>query len=134
MHVAAIPVPGHLPTVTRGFSHAWRVGDLVFVSGQVGIDDQGRVVGQGDMRAQAVQVFENLKTVLVAAGAGLDRIIKLTIFCTDAARAAEVREVRSQYLGDHWPASTLVIVQALGAPEWLVEIEAVAAVAPIRHA
>ena len=115
-----------------GYSHVVeaRAGRLVFISGQVAFDQQGNLVGAGDMAAQAEQVFENLKAALAAAGAGFGDVVKLTFFIVDMARMPAVREVRNRYLDPaHIPASTAVEVKSLVRPELLIEIEAIAALA-----
>jgi 2-iminobutanoate/2-iminopropanoate deaminase len=117
------------PTAAYAYSHAVRVGDLIFVAGQVAQDAAGEIVGMGDVRAQTEQVFENLRLVLEAAGAGLDRVVKVTVFTTRLEYRPVIHEVRSRIFGEvgHLPASTLAVVTSLANPDWLVEIEAVAA-------
>jgi enamine deaminase RidA (YjgF/YER057c/UK114 family) len=121
-----ISVAGTHPT--RGYAHAWRAGDLLFISGQVAMNAQGEVVGRGDTGAQAEQVFANLKKVLAAAGATFRDVIKLTILCTDPAGIPAIREARNRALEGHTPASTLMVVAGLASSDYLVEIEAVAVV------
>lgn len=104
-------------------------GSLILVSGQVAWDAEGRVVGKGDIRAQARQAFENLKRVYAEGGATLADIIKMTIYLTDLAHRRAVREVRSEYLGTHNPPSTTVVVSSLVEPDLLIEIDATAMVA-----
>jgi reactive intermediate/imine deaminase len=112
---------------TTGYSHAVVTeGALVHVSGQVAFDRERKLVGRGDIAAQALQVYANLKAVLEAAGSGLERIVKLTVYITDPRFTPAVREARSKYLKEPYPASTLVVVAGLAEPELLVEIEAVA--------
>jgi enamine deaminase RidA (YjgF/YER057c/UK114 family) len=106
-------------------------GSLAFISGQVAVDAQGKVVGEGDIEAQAVQVFENLKLALGGIGANFDDVIKFTIFIVglDAARRKAVMDVRGRYINrERPPAATMIGVDALVQPELLVEIEAVVAV------
>jgi enamine deaminase RidA (YjgF/YER057c/UK114 family) len=122
MHV--VPTPG-LPPPT-GFSHVWRVGDILYISGQTSFDDQGRLVAAGDIEGQAVRVFENLKIAVESAGGSLRDIFKMNIYATEASHYESIRSVRRRFFGDHWPVSTLVIVRALAAPELLLEIEAMA--------
>jgi 2-iminobutanoate/2-iminopropanoate deaminase len=113
---------------TAGYSHAVRVGDFVFVAGQVALDPQGNVVGKGDARAQAVRIFENLRTVLESAGSGLDCIVKQTTYITSLDYRPLVNEVRQQVfepLG-YFPPSTLAVISSLATPDYLVEIEAIA--------
>lgn len=115
-----------------GFSHLSVVPPgtkLVYVSGQVPQDADGNVVGEGDIHAQATQVFENLKAALAAAGASFGDVVKLNTYLTRADDVAAVREVRSRYLAaEHPPASTLIVVAALARRQFLLEIEAIAAV------
>lgn len=115
---------------TLGYSQAVRVGDVLYVSGQVAVDERGEVVGRGDIRAHVEQVFKNLKRVIEAGGSRLDLVAKLTIYSVSAEYLPVIREVRRRYfepLG-HFPASTLVIVSGLARAEFLVEIEAVCGV------
>ena len=114
-----------------GYSQAVLVGDLVFVAGQVAWDEKGRVVGGTDARLQTEQAFSNLQAVLKAAGSGLDRVAKLTIFATSRDNLAAIRDVRHKVFDPvgHYPASTFVVISGLATPELLVEIEAVATVA-----
>ena len=106
-------------------------GTIAFVSGQVSVDSEGKVVGVGDIQAQAVQVFENLKLALAGVGATFDDVIKFTIFIvgyTPEKRKA-VMEVRARYISHKTPpAATMIGVDKLVEPELLLEIEAVAAV------
>lgn len=99
---------------------------LIFISGQVPRAPDGSTVGQGDMRAQAEQVFANLAAILAAHGSSFEKAVKATIFVTDMARAAEVADVRLRFYGGAAPASTFVEVSKLGDPAWLLEVELVA--------
>lgn len=108
-------------------SQAIRVGDLILVSGQVGIDGNGELVSVDDFEAQADQAFRNLGQVLEAAGTGLDRVAKVTIFLTDmAANFPKVVELRRKWFTPPYPADTIVQVQSLYRPEVMLEIEAIA--------
>ncbi len=111
-----------------GYSHAWKVGNTVYVAGQVALAREGRLVGPGDFEAQAVQVFENLKAVLEAAGASLENVVKTTVFLTHFAHRDKFREIRARYFKEPFPASTLVFVESLAQPDWLIEVEAIAVV------
>lgn len=108
-----------------------RGGTIVFISGQVAVDAQGKLVGKGDIEAQAVQVFENLKLALEAAGGTFQDVLKFTIFIknlTPEARKA-VMGVRSRYISPtNPPAATMVGIDRLVEDDLLVEIEAVAVV------
>jgi enamine deaminase RidA (YjgF/YER057c/UK114 family) len=107
-------------------------GRLVFISGQVAIDKDGNVVGEGDLARQAEQVFENLSTCLASAGATFADVTKMTTFIVgyQASRDRPVLSaVRQKYLpAQNPPASTLVGVQALATPAIMIEIEATAVV------
>ena len=104
-------------------------GSLILVSGQVAWDAQSRVVGKGDIRAQARQAFENLKILFGEAGGTLNDIIKLNIYLTDLANRQAVLEIRREYLGNHNPPSTTVVVASLVDPDLLIEIDATGMVA-----
>ncbi len=106
-------------------------GSVAFISGQVSVDANGKIVGAGDIEAQAVQVFENLKLALGGIGATFNDVIKFTIFIVGFTqqRRKAVMAVRSRYISsDNPPAATMVGVDQLVEPELLVEIEAVAAI------
>jgi reactive intermediate/imine deaminase len=106
----------------------YRVGDVVTISGQAAIDENGEIVGAGDFDAQAEQVFANLKRVLEAAGSGLDKIIKVNIYLTDMANFPKIVDLRARYFSPPWPADTIVGVTGLALPELEIEIEATALV------
>ncbi len=102
---------------------------LVHISGQVAVDAGGAIVGVGDLAAQTQQVMENLQTALGAARATFENVVKITTFVVgyQPEHRAVISEVRGRYLpADAPPASTLVGVSALAAPEFLIEIEATA--------
>lgn len=111
----------------RGYSHAVRVGNTIYVAGQVGWDEQRRVV-PGGFEAQAAQALENLKRVLEAAGASLRDVVKVNTYLKDIGHAPQYRQLRERYFVPPFPASTLVQIAGLAAPELLIEIEAVAVV------
>lgn len=111
------------------YSHAVSVEGrrLIFVSGQLSRDRDGNTVGRGDMRAQLRQVGENVKTALEAAGASLKDLVKTTTYVTDIDEFFKHVDVRTDYFGPALPTSTTVEVRRLSHPDFLVEIEAVAA-------
>jgi len=100
----------------------------VYIAGQVAFDQSGKVVGEGDFKAQTRQVLENLKAALAAAGATFDNVVKVTTYVTDMGQIQALREMRAEYFGGKPPASTLVQVVRLARPELLIEIEAIAVV------
>ena len=131
MSAEFINPPGLCPTF--GWTHvvATRGGKTIHVSGQVGINANGEVIGKGDLKRQTEQAFENIKQSLAAAGATMDHVVKSTIFVVNfkPEMLPVIREVRSRYFSrEHPPASTLVGVTALAGPEWMIEIEATAVV------
>jgi len=112
-----------------GYSHVAEVtgGKLVFISGQVALNQNGELVGKDDFAAQTRLIFENLKVAVAAVGGTLSDIIKLNYYCVDLSHIAEIRAVRETFLNkDNYPVSTAVEVSGLVRPEFLVEIEAVA--------
>ena len=126
------PETMHHPT---GYSHVVEVtaGRPVYISGQVALDPAGVLVGPGDIRAQARQVFDNLQAALQAVGASFDQVVKLTLFLVDATQLPVVREVRDQYINTQQPpASTAVEVRRLVRDDLLIEVEAVAAIASFQ--
>ena len=111
-----------------GYSYAVKKsGTPVFISGQVALDAEGKLVGEGDPAAQTEQIFRNLTSVVEAAGGTLDDIVKITIFVTDPSYRPAVAAARLKWFKEgEWPASTYLVVSALAVPTMLVEIEAVA--------
>ena len=119
------------PTLARpmGYTHVVEASGArtFYISGQVALDDSGNIVGEGDMGAQARQVFENLHTALRSVGASFKDVVKLTYFIVDMSQMQAVREARDQYIQpEYLPASTAVEVRRLAREEFLLEIEAVA--------
>jgi 2-iminobutanoate/2-iminopropanoate deaminase len=114
------------------YTDAVRGGDLLFVSGVVPVDADGRLVGGDDVVAQARQVFENMREVLEAAGCGFQDVVKITIFLTDIDDRPKINPLRREIFGGTRPASTLVEVSRLAVPGAKVEIEAVALAAEAK--
>jgi 2-iminobutanoate/2-iminopropanoate deaminase len=123
--------PSGLKVPFGAFSHAaWApAGRTLYISGQVATDGEGRVVGEGDMRAQTEQTLRNIATVLGEAGAAFDDIVAITVFVTDMKQLGAIHEVRRRYFKPPYPASTLVEVKSLVDPRLMIEINAVAVVA-----
>jgi reactive intermediate/imine deaminase len=111
-----------------GFSRAVRVGDLVFVSGTVAWGPDGKLVGKGNVYAQATQTIKNIEAYLQQAGASLKDVVRTRIYLTDMARWQEVARAHREAFADVRPASSLLEISRLAEPEMLVEIEAVAVV------
>ena len=119
-----------VPALAEPISHytdAVRAGDLLFVSGCVPVDGEGKLV-PGDVVAQARQVFMNIGAVLEAAGAGFGDVVKVTVFLIDVDDRQAVNTVRQEVFGPARPSSTLVEVSRLAVPGALIEVEAVAAI------
>ena len=112
------------------YSNAARVssGPLLFISGQVALDAEGKLVGEGDLRAQAVQVLENLKAILADQGAAMSDIVKVTVYVTDIRAFDDIADIRERYFPSDGPASVICEVSALAWPGFMIEIEAVAVV------
>jgi 2-iminobutanoate/2-iminopropanoate deaminase len=107
----------------NAFSHAVIAGGTVYCSGQVGVNPEGLLLD--GFEAQATQAFENLKTVLAAAGAALEDVVKVTVLVAETADVRKYLKIRAKYLG-HRPASTLYAVKAFAMPGLLFEVDAIA--------
>ena len=120
--------PGMPPTLGR-FSQIVRSDavSMLYIAGQVSVDSAGNLIGKGDFKAQAKQALENLGLALKAEGADFTDIVKLNTYVTDISKVGELHEVRSAYLSKDPPAATLVAVPALVNPDYMIEIEAIAA-------
>ena len=121
--------PNDLPE-PEAFSHVVvaTAGKIAFIAGQVSEDENGDVIGIGDMTAQAKQAFANLGRALAAAGARPDQVAKLGIFVADYKREhlAMIEAGRKSLFGDFKPADTLVGVARLSRPEYMLEFDAIA--------
>jgi len=111
-----------------GFSRAVRAGDTIFVSGTVAWGEDGRLVGEGDVYAQAKQAISNIEKALIEAGASLNDVVLTRIYVTDISRLEEVARAHGEAFGEIRPASSMIEVSALAEPQMLVEIEAVAVI------
>lgn len=107
-------------------SQGIRVGNLVFISGQAAIGDDGNIVGRGDFDKQAEQAFRNLRRALEAAGSSLDRVAKVTIFLKSMDNFGKIVELRRKWFSAPYPADTIVEISSLYSPDALIEIEAIA--------
>lgn len=101
---------------------------LIFVSGQLARDKEGRVVGVGDMRAQLRQTLENVRAALEAAGASLSDLVRTNTYVTDIDEYFRHTDVRMEYYSHAMPTSTTVEVRRLAQPELMIEVDAIAAV------
>ena len=117
------------------FSQGWKVGNMIFVGGQVSADEHGRPIGLGDIEVQTRNVFENVRKVLNEVGADMKDIVKLNTYYVSDAEGEEAKKfwekmtrVRMEYLPDPGPAATGVRVQGLAYAGLLIELEAIAIV------
>jgi 2-iminobutanoate/2-iminopropanoate deaminase len=116
----ASPAPFSMATITD-------TARLMHISGQVAQDATGRTVGPGDIEKQTVQVIENIKTLVSEQGGALSDICKITIFMISRDHLPTVMDVRRRYFTRPYPATSAVVVAGLANPEWMIEIEALAA-------
>lgn len=108
----------------RPYSPAMRVGDVLYLSGQVPMDGDGNTVGPGDPVAQTRQCFENIRELVEAAGGTMDDVFWLTSYVTDIRVFMDHPQIRTEFFTPPYPASTVVQVSALAQTGWMVEIEA----------
>lgn len=101
------------PAAIGTYSQAVRVGNTIWVSGQIPLDPETKELVTGDFEAQARQVFQNLKAIVVAAGASLDDVVKATIFLVDLSHFALVNKIMAEYFREPYPARAAVGVAAL---------------------
>ena len=122
--------PAGLAPAAPRYSQVVRVTtkSLIFIAGQTAVDSQGKLVGKGNIEAQAEQVYKNLQTALKAEGATFDNVVKLNTYVTDMKSRPILHRIRSKYIRKAPPASTLVGVTALADPDYLLEVEAIAAI------
>jgi len=101
---------------------------ILFLAGQVSYDKAGGVLHPGDFKGQAREVFRALLAHVKAAGGTVESIVKVNTYLTDIRYRADLVPIREEIFGKKLPASTLVAVQALAHPDWLIEVEAIAAI------
>ena len=113
-----------------GYSQAVKAGDTIYLSGQVSHDDEGNILGVGDMEVQMRQAYANIQKVLTQYGATMDNLVEEHLFVTDmeAAFAAAVNIRREVFSGFPTIASTIVQIQRLAFPEFMIEISCIAKV------
>ena len=113
-----------------GYSQAVKVEDTIYLSGQVGHDDEGKIVGLGDMEVQMRQAYANVENLLLQYGATIDNIVDEVLFVTDmeAAYPARVKCRQEVFSGNPVVASTIVQIQRLAFPELMVEVRCIARV------
>ena len=109
-----------------GYSHVVKSGNMVFIAGQVPLDQGYTLVGKGDIVAQMEQTCQNIQKCLASAGASFTDVVKITTYMTHREDIEGMRPIRIKYFGNGLPASTLVLISGLANPEFRVEIEAIA--------
>lgn len=127
---SVVEVPGAPPPFRPYYSNAVRVsaGDLLYISGQVAWDSEGKIVGVGDGVAQARQAFGNMGLVLAAHGASWRDLVKVIVYVTDLSWFDDLAAIRAELFPADGPASTIVCVAGLVQPELMIEVEGVAVV------
>ena len=107
-------------------------GKLLFIAGQVAVDENSQLIGEGDFNAQMDQVFNNLGRILEGGGTSFDNVVKFTTYLTRSRDVSDFYEKRAEIFAEiypegRYPTNTLVVVDRLAREEWLIEIEAIAA-------
>lgn len=125
--------PPSAPPVQGMYSHVARAGELAFIAGQVAVDGAGNPVGVGDLATQVNQVFENLGKILQDLGTGFESVVQFTTYLTSADSIPAFMSARSAlfpklFPGGKYPPNTLLVIDRLVKPEFILEIEAIARV------
>lgn len=128
MPFSTIATPEAKPVGNYKIATRMEGGRLVYISGQVAWDANGNIVGKGDIRTQAHQAFQNLRQVLQAAGGDLQNLMKITTYLTKVEDFPAVAQIRSEVFPGELPASTLIVVKSLFHPDFLIEVEGIAAI------
>jgi len=122
--------PGHaIHPLPWPYSHGIKVGNLLFIAGQVALDEELRIVGPGDAEGQARQTWKNIQTVVEAAGGKITDVVRVTTYVADLADIEAIHKVRREFFpeGDY-PTATVVQAAKLGLPGLLLETEAFAVI------
>ncbi len=113
-------------TKDRGYSHVAKAGNTLYIAGQVAKDVQGNLVGKGDFDAQVRQVYTNLKNILLETGGDLKHIVKMTTYLTHYGHAESHKNIKKEFFGQIMPPNTLLIIESLASPDYMIEVEAIA--------
>ena len=109
------------------YSHGWRIGNMLFIAGQVALDEELRLIGPGDAEEQARQVWRNIQAVCEKAGGTVTDVVRVSTYLADAADVEAVHTARREFFPDgDYPVATVVQVAKLGLPGLLLETEAIA--------
>jgi reactive intermediate/imine deaminase len=100
-------------------------GSFLFISGQVGVNSAGELVGKGDIRAQSKQAFENVRVILDSAGVTFKNVVKLVAFVRHAQDVKSFKEIKAQYVCKPYPADTIIVAE-LPKEDWLLEMDVIA--------
>ena len=111
---------------TVGYSHVAKAGNTLYLSGQIAQDVEGNLIGKGDFETQTRQVYTNLKNILEEAGGSLENIVKMGTFLTHHNYVETYRSVRNEFFKDPYPPNTLLIIESLVSPDFMIEVEAIA--------
>jgi 2-iminobutanoate/2-iminopropanoate deaminase len=117
--------PAGLPGFVAGYSHGYKAGNLVFVAGQVAVDEHGTLVGKGDIASQTRQVLDNVRKVLQAVDLDLKDVVSTTVYITDFENYDAYSKTYQEVFSGHAPARATVRAD-LVQPDFLIEIQAVA--------
>jgi reactive intermediate/imine deaminase len=122
--------PGHgIHPLPWPYSHGIKVGNLLYIAGQVALDEELRIVGPGDAETQARQTWKNIQTVVEAAGGRITDVVRVTTYVADLADVEAIHKVRREFFPDgDYPAATVVQAAKLGLPGLLLETEAFAVI------
>lgn len=112
----------------RGWSHAIKCGNTVYVAGQVGWDVEGKLVGKGDFEAQSRMALENLKRVLKASGAQMTDVVQMNFYITNLDDFPKIKNPYREYFGKYYPCQTLTVISSLAEPDLLIEIQCIAVI------
>ncbi|MGH7642933.1 MAG: RidA family protein [Candidatus Dormibacteria bacterium] len=126
MEKTRIRRPDVLPEPISHYTDAVAAGGLLWISGMLPVDPEGKIVGVGDVVRQTEQIFHNIELILKGAGASFDDVVKVSLFLLRMDDRPAINTVRRRVFGDSRPASTLVEVSALALPDALLEVETMA--------
>jgi enamine deaminase RidA (YjgF/YER057c/UK114 family) len=118
---------GALHPLPWPYSHGWRIGNMLFIAGQVALDEELRLIGPGDAEEQARQVWRNIQAVCEKAGGKVTDVVRVSTYLADVAHVEAVHRARREFFPDgDYPVATMVEVAKLGLPGLLLETEAIA--------